>query len=122
MTVTLYHKPNCQTSRGVLKLLRERGVEPKIVPYLEKPPTRAKLGSLLARMKLTPRQFIRRKEPLFAELGLGDPAVTDDQLMDAMLAHPILIDRPIVEVGRKARLCRPPELALGLLPHADQAE
>lgn len=115
MNITIYHKPNCQTSRTALKLLRDNGVEPKIVLYLEKPPTRAKLLSLFKKMKMTPRQFIRRKEPLFAELGLNASEVTDEQMMDAILEHPVLFDRPVVEIGRKAKLCRPPELVLDLI-------
>jgi arsenate reductase (glutaredoxin) len=109
MAVTIYHNPHCGTSRNVLALLRERGIEPDIVLYLETPPDRATLQDLLARLKLAPRALMRRKEAVYGELGLDDAAKSDAELIDAMVAHPILIERPIVVTDRGVRLCRPAE-------------
>lgn len=106
---TIYHNPKCGTSRKVLGLLRDSGREPRIIEYLKTPPSRAELTGLLAKMGMTPRQLLRRKEAGFAELGLDDPAKTDAQVIDAMLAHPILMERPIVVTARGVRLCRPAE-------------
>ena len=111
-TVTIYHNPSCSNSRGALALLRERGIEPAIVEYLKTPPTRAQLAALAERLG-TVAGMVRTKEPLYAELGLA--AADDDALLDAMAAHPILINRPIVVTEKGARLCRPPELVLDLL-------
>ncbi len=113
--VTLYHNPNCSTSRNALALLRERGIEPTVVLYLKDTPDRA---TLLATVRATGepvRALLREKEALCAELGLNDAAKTDDELIDAMLAHPVLINRPVVITPKGARLCRPPERLLELL-------
>lgn len=115
MTVTIYHNPACGTSRNTLALIRATGAEPQVVLYLETPPTRAELVALIARMGISPRDLLRRKGTPYAELGLDDPALTDDQLIDAMLAHPILINRPIVVGPRGAKLCRPSEEVLAVL-------
>ena len=115
LPVTIYHNPACGTSRKVLGLIRESGAEPRIVEYLKAPPTRQELISLIAGMGITPRALLRRRGTPHDELGLGDPALTDDALVDAMLAHPILIERPIVVTGRGVRLCRPPEAVLEIL-------
>lgn len=115
MTVTIYHNPACGTSRNTLALIRATGAEPQVVLYLETPPTRAELVALIAQMGISPRDLLRRKGTPYAELGLDDPALTDDQLIDAMLAHPILINRPIVVGPRGAKLCRPSEEVLAVL-------
>jgi arsenate reductase len=107
--VTIYHNPNCSTSRNVLAAIREAGIEPTVVPYLKTPPDRATLEQLIARMGVPVREVVRSKETLYAELGLDDPATTDEQLIEAMVAHPVLINRPIVVTERGARLCRPAE-------------
>ena len=114
--VTLYHNPNCSTSRNALALLRERGIEPQVVEYLKTPPSRDELVELIAAAGLGVRGIMRAKEALFTELGLADPAKTDEALMDAMMAHPILINRPIVVTPLGTRLCRPSELVLDILP------
>jgi len=113
--VTILHNPQCGTSRNTLALLRERGIEPEIVEYLKKPPSRERLLALLAGMGTGPRALLREKEALAGELGLHDPAVGDEALIEAMLAHPILINRPVVETPRGTRLCRPAETVLELL-------
>lgn len=115
MTVTIYHNPACGTSRNTLGLIRATGTEPEVVAYLDTPPDRATLVSLIAQMGIAPRDLLRRKGTPFAELGLDDPALTDDQLIDAMVAHPILINRPIVVGPRGTRLCRPSEEVLQIL-------
>lgn len=114
--VTIYHNPACGTSRNTLALIRSAGVEPQIIEYLETPPDRATLVDLLARAGMRPRQLLRDKGSLYAELGLGAAHWTDEQLIDHMLAHPILINRPIVVTSRGVRLCRPPETVLEILP------
>jgi arsenate reductase len=111
----IYHNPNCGTSRKVLGLLRESGNEPRVIEYLKTPPTRAELMDLLAKMDMTPRQLLRRKGTPFAELGLDDPAKSDEQLIDAILAHPILMERPVVVTGKGVKVCRPAEKVLALL-------
>ena len=116
MTVTIWHNPACGTSRNVLAMIQAAGVEPVVVDYLKHPPSREKLVALIAAAGLTPRQLLREKGTPFAALGLGDPAMTDDALVDAMLAQPILINRPLVETPRGTRLCRPSEAVLDLLP------
>ncbi len=116
--VTLYHNPRCSNSRGVLAILRERGIEPHIVEYLKTPPSRAELLALIAASGLSARELIRSKEALFTELGLDAPGTTEDALVDAMLAHPVLINRPIVVTAHGTRLCRPPELVREILPEA----
>lgn len=119
--ITIYHNPKCGTSRNVLALIRNTGVEPEVIEYLKTPPTREKLVELIARMAVPVRDMMRRKEALYDELALGNPAVGDDALIDAMLAHPILINRPIVVTPLGARLCRPSEAVLDILPLAQRA-
>ena len=115
MTPVIYHNPDCGTSRNVLAMLRQSGETPDVIEYLKTPPTRERLVELLAAMNITPRELLRQKEPICTELGLGDSTVSDEQLIDAMMAHPILINRPIVVTDRGARLCRPSEQVLALL-------
>jgi arsenate reductase (glutaredoxin) len=111
----IYHNPNCGTSRKVLGLLRDAGIEPKVVEYLKTPPSRTELLSLLQRMGKTPRQLLRRKGTPFEELGLDDPSKSDDSLIDAILEHPILMERPVVVTKRGVRLCRPAEDVMPLI-------
>ena len=120
MDVIIYHNPACGTSRNTLALIRNAGVEPHVVEYLMTPPSRTMLKGLVQRMGVTVREVIREKGTPYAELGLSDPALTDDQLLDAMLAHPILINRPIVVTPLGVRLCRPSEVVLDLLPEGFQ--
>lgn len=115
MTVTIFHNPKCGTSRNTLAMIRASGEEPVIVEYVQNPPTRDRLVGLLAAMSVTPRELLREKGTPYAELGLSDPKWTDDELIDFMMAHPILINRPIVETPRGTRLCRPSELVLDIL-------
>ena len=115
MTVTIFHNPKCGTSRNTLAMIRASGEEPVIIEYVQNPPTRERLLGLLAGMNMTPRGLLREKGTPYAELGLSDPKWTDDELIDFMMAHPILINRPIVETPRGTRLCRPSELVLPLL-------
>jgi arsenate reductase len=114
-TITIYHNPSCGTSRNVLGLIRNAGVEPEVIEYLLTPPTRAKLVELLARMAIPVRALLRRKGTPYDELGLDDTSLSDDELIDAMVAHPILMDRPIVMTAQGTRLCRPSEAVLDLL-------
>jgi arsenate reductase len=116
MDVIIYHNPDCGTSRNTLALIRNAGVEPHVIEYLKTPPARLLLRQLIERMGVPVRAVIREKGTPYAELGLGDPSVTDDQLLDAMMAHPILINRPIVVTPKGVRLCRPSEEVLDLLP------
>jgi len=116
MDVVIYHNPDCGTSRNTLALIRNAGIEPHVIEYLKTPPSRAMLTHLIARMGVSVRSVIREKGTPYEELGLGDPSLTDDQLLDAMLAHPILINRPIVVTPRGVRLCRPSEEVVDLLP------
>ncbi len=116
MSVTIYHNPNCGTSRNVLALIRESGQEPTIIEYLKNPPTRGVLKDLITRAGLKPSEAVRRKQPQFAEAGLDKPGVTEDQILDAMIAQPILIERPIVVSGKGVRLCRPKEKVREILP------
>jgi arsenate reductase len=116
MDVIIYHNPQCGTSRNTLGLIRNAGVEPHIIEYLKSPPTRLLLRQLIARMGVSVRDVVREKGTPFQELGLGDPSVSDDQLLDAMMEHPILIERPIVVTPRGVRLCRPSETVLDILP------
>lgn len=111
----IYHNPNCGTSRKVLGMLQEAGFAPRIIEYLKTPPTRDELVSLLDRMGKTPRQVLRQKGTPYAELGLNDPAKSDDSLIDTILAHPILLERPIVVTTRGVRLCRPAEEVASLI-------
>ena len=115
MTATIYHNPACGTSRKTLAILREAGVEPRVVEYLKDPPSRDELRRLYARAGLTPRQGLRAKEPLAAELGLLDPGTADEAILGAMVRHPILIDRPLVETDRGVRLCRPQDEVRAIL-------
>ena len=116
MTITIYHNPDCGTSRNTLGLIRNSGEEPHIIEYLKTPPSRDELRDLVARMGITVRDLLREKGTPYAALGLDDPSLTDDRLLDAMMAHPILINRPIVVSPRGVRLCRPSERVLDLLP------
>lgn len=109
MSLTIYHNPNCTTSRNVLRLLRDAGLEPQVVEYLKTPPSRAQMQALLAAMGMKPRDILRRSGTPYDELGLDDPALTDDQILDALEAHPILMQRPIVASDKGVRLCRPLE-------------
>jgi arsenate reductase (glutaredoxin) len=117
MATTIYHNPACGTSRNTLAIIRATGEEPTVVEYLSDPPTRERLVQLMQDAGLTPRALLREKGTPYAELGLGDPTPTDEQLIDAMMAHPILINRPLVETARGARLCRPSEVVLEILEH-----
>jgi len=114
--VTIYHNPNCGTSRNTLALIRNAGIEPKIVEYLKTPPDRATLEEIISRMGIAPRDLLRERGTPYAELDLGASHWTDAQLIDQMLAHPILINRPIVVTPLGARLCRPAETVLEILP------
>ena len=115
MTITIYHNPNCGTSRNALAAIRQSGEEPAVIEYLKTPPSRARLVELIAAMGIPVRALLRQKRTPYAELGLADPKWSDDELLDFMLAHPILINRPIVETPKGVRLCRPSEEALDLL-------
>ena len=117
MGVTIFHNPNCGTSRNVLAAIRAAGHEPKIVEYLKNPPTREELKSLIAKMNVMVRTVARKKEPLFREMGLDERDVGEDELLDAMIANPILINRPIVVTQAGVRLCRPSETVKELLSH-----
>jgi len=112
---TIYHNPNCGTSRKVLGILRDAGNEPRIIEYLKNPPTRAELKDLLAKLGMTPRELLRRRGTPFDELSLDDPAKTDEQLIDAILAHPILMERPVVVTSKGVKVCRPAEKVMELL-------
>ena len=116
MDVIIYHNPDCGTSRNTLGLIRNAGVGPHVIEYLKTPPSRAMLEQLVSRMGVPVRSVLREKGAPYADLGLDDPNLTDEQLLDAMMAHPILINRPIVVTPRGVRLCRPSEEALDLLP------
>ena len=111
----IYHNPNCGTSRKVLGMLQDAGLQPKVIEYLKTPPSREELLSLLARMGKTPRQILRRKGTPYDELGLDDASKSDDDLIDAILAHPILMERPVVVTPRGVRLCRPAEEVASLI-------
>ena len=113
--VTIYHNPGCGTSRTTLGLIRTAGFEPQIIEYLKTPPDRAVLESLIERMHIKPRELLRAKESLYADLGLADEGLSDDELIDYMVSHPILINRPIVVTKRGAKLCRPSESVLDIL-------
>jgi len=116
MDVIIYHNPDCGTSRNTLGMIRNSGIEPHVVEYLKTPPARPLLQQLVARMGITVRALLREKGTPFHELGLSDQSLTDDRLLDAMMAHPILINRPIVVTPIGVRLCRPSELVMDLLP------
>jgi arsenate reductase len=117
MTVTIYHNPKCGTSRTVLAMIRESGEEPEIIEYLRTPPTRKRLAGLVRAMGLPVRDVLRRKGTPYDELGLDNPKWTDEALIDLMIEHPILIERPIVATEKGVRLCRPAEVVRDILPH-----
>lgn len=119
-TITIYHNPACGTSRNVLALIRNSGEEPAVIEYLKTPPDRATLERLLADLALPVREVLRQKGTPYDEMGLGDPEWTDAQLIDAMLRHPILVNRPIVVTPLGTRLCRPSEVVLDILPRPQQ--
>ncbi len=117
--ITIYHNPNCGTSRNTLAMIEQSGVAPTIIDYIKNPPSREKLVSLIAAMDMPVRDLLRQKGTPFDELGLDDAKWSDDQLIDFMMAHPILINRPIVETEQGTKLCRPSEVVLTILPNAD---
>ena len=117
MSVTIYHNPACGTSRNTLAMIRQSGEEPEVIEYLKHPPSRARLVELIKAMAIPVRALLREKGTPYAELGLADPKWSDDELIDFMLAHPILINRPIVVTPKGVRLCRPSEAVLDLLDH-----
>jgi arsenate reductase len=119
MTITIYHNPDCGTSRNTLAMIRQSGEEPEVIEYLKAPPSRARLLELIAAMGITPRDLLREKGTPYADLGLGDAKWTDDELVDFMMTHPILINRPIVETPLGTKLCRPSESVLDILPNPD---
>lgn len=114
--IVIYHNPDCGTSRNTLAMIRNAGIEPHVVEYLKTPPSRRLLEQLVVRMSIPVRELVREKGTPYEELGLGDPALTDDRLLDAMMQHPILINRPIVVSPLGVRLCRPSEIVLEILP------
>ena len=118
--ITIFHNPACGTSRNVLALIRNSGVEPTVVEYLKTPPGRDRLLALLAQLGLPVRAVLRKKGTPYEELGLDNPALSDDALIDAIVAHPILLERPIVITPLGAKLCRPSEAVLDILPHPQQ--
>jgi arsenate reductase (glutaredoxin) len=119
MTITIYHNPNCGTSRNTLAIIRQSGEEPEVIEYLKNPPSRERLVELIKAMGMTPRQLLREKGTPYAELNLGDPKWTDDEIVDFMLAHPILINRPIIVTPLGTMLARPSEAVLDMLPNPD---
>ncbi len=120
MIVTIYHNPACGTSRNTLAMIRNAGIEPTVIEYLQTPPSRDDLAKMIAEAGLTVREAIREKGTPFDELGLADTALSDDALLDAMMAHPILINRPFVVTPLGTRLCRPSEVVLDILPETHQ--
>ena len=120
MQVTIYHNPQCSNSRKALEIIRAKGIEPEIIEYLKTPPSKSTLKDLIARAGLTVRAALREKGTPYADLGLGDPSLSDEQLLDAMLEHPILINRPLVVTPLGVRLCRPSEVVLDILPAAQK--
>ncbi|WP_010542918.1 arsenate reductase (glutaredoxin) [Sphingomonas elodea] len=118
--IIIYHNPECGTSRNALAMIRNAGIEPHVVEYLKTPPSRAMLLDLIARAGITPRDLLREKGTPYAELGLGEPSLSDDALFDAMMAHPILINRPLVVSPLGVKLCRPSEAVLEILPAAQR--
>lgn len=117
MTITIYHNPACGTSRNVLAMIRNSGEEPRIIEYLQTPPSRAELAELIRQMGISPRALLRRKGTPYDELGLDDAKFGDDELIDFMIAQPILINRPIVVTPQGVKLCRPSETVLDILPN-----
>lgn len=120
--ITIFHNPNCGTSRNVLSLIRNTGAQPEVIEYLKTPPSRATLLALIVRLDVPVREMMRRKEKAYDDLGLDNPALGDDALVDAMLAHPQLINRPIVVTALGTRLCRPSEAVLDILPLPQRGE
>ena len=120
--VTIYHNPACGTSRNTLGMIRASGVEPEVIEYLKKPPSREQLVELITRMDITPRELLREKGTPYADLGLGDLTLSDSVLVDAMLQHPILINRPVVVTAKGVKLCRPSELVLDILENPNIGE
>lgn len=120
MDTTIYHNPACGTSRNTLALIRNAGIEPEVIEYLKTPPGRAQLSDMIRKAGLTVREAIREKGTPYADLGLDNPALSDAELLDAMLAHPILINRPFVVTPKGVRLCRPSEAVLDILPLPQQ--
>jgi len=118
--IIIYHNPACGTSRNALAMIRNAGIEPHVIEYLKTPPSRPLLIELIARAGMTPRALLREKDTPFADLGLGDATLSDDALIDAMMAHPVLINRPLVVSPLGVKLCRPSEAVLDLLPAAQQ--
>ena len=118
--IVIYHNPECGTSRNTLAMIRNAGIEPHVVEYLKTPPSRALVVELIDRAGITPRDLLREKGTPYAELGLGDDALSDDTLVDAMMAHPVLINRPLVVSPLGVKLCRPSEAVLDLLPEPQQ--
>ncbi|NMN05158.1 MULTISPECIES: arsenate reductase (glutaredoxin) [unclassified Novosphingobium] len=118
--IVIYHNPECGTSRNALAMIRNAGIEPHVIEYLKTPPSRALLTQLIVRAGISPRALLREKGTPYAELGLDDPALTDHALIDAMIAHPILINRPLVVSPLGVKLCRPSEAVLDLLPAEQQ--
>lgn len=119
MTTKIYHNPDCATSRNTLAMIRQSGVEPQVIEYLKTPPSRAELVELIRNMDITPRELLRQKGTPYDALGLAGLDRSDEELIDAMMAHPILINRPIVATARGTRLCRPSEAVLDILPNPD---
>lgn len=117
MTVTIYHNPDCGTSRNVLAIIRESGIVPEVIEYLKSPPTRGRLVELIAAMNIPARALLREKGTPYTALGLANPKLSDDELIDVMIADPILINRPIVVSAKGVRLCRPSEAVFDLLPN-----
>ena len=117
MSVTIYHNPSCGTSRNTLAMIRQSGEEPEVIEYVKNPPSRARLKELIKAMGVSVRELLRGKGTPYAELGLADPKWNDDELIDFMMAHPILINRPIVVTAKGVRLCRPSEKVLDILPN-----
>ena len=118
--IVIYHNPECGTSRNTLAMIRNAGIEPHVVEYLKTPPARALLLELISRAGITPRDLLREKGTPYAALGLGDMSLSDDALVDAMMAHPVLINRPLVVTPLGVKLCRPSEAVLALLPEPQQ--
>ena len=119
--IVIYHNPECGTSRNTLAMIRNAGIEPHVVEYLKTPPSRALLVELIDRAGITPRDLLREKGTPYVELGLGDTSLSDDALVDAMMAHPVLINRPLVTSPLGVKLCRPSEAVLDLLPASQKA-
>jgi arsenate reductase len=121
MDITIYHNPKCGTSRNTLAMIRNAGIEPQVIEYLDNPPDRERLKELIVKAGLTVKAALREKGTPYHELGLDNPDLSDDALLDAMLTHPILINRPFVQTPRGVRLCRPSELVLDILPSPQKA-